>query len=214
MKNVKERMKYTASETIKLKHLIKVLSFNPNDWDEEQVEKYKEHTMINMMPVHDCMMVFRCDFKKETKTSGGIIIPDTVKQSQTQAIGFVLGKSPEFEFKGGMKVNLGDFVLYDNSRIKFYSRIEGFDIPMLDSYSVMALLPPSIIDEVVLIPSPLTAFRPDTVDLNDEIESDKAFDKSMPSGMQRGYDSEQTHQVTDTEVDQNALAEERGEKRK
>jgi co-chaperonin GroES (HSP10) len=201
-----EKHKFTPSEEVRYKRLVENLKFKEEDWSKEQVERYGKHTLINMIPVHDCIMVYECKLMKK-ETAGGIIIPDIARSSSSQVIGFVLGMSPGMEFGKGMTVHVGDYVLYDANRIKFSASLEGFEIPMLDAYSVLALLPPSIKDKIILLANPHTAFNKELVDIADAYEmAEKVEKSSMPKGMAQ---QDQEHQINDTdaEVDQNIMKE-------
>ena len=67
---------------------------------------------MNIKPLHDKVLVKRVD--EETKTAGGIIIPDTAKEKPSEGVVEAVGNG--FRAEGGkilpMSVKAGDKVLF------------------------------------------------------------------------------------------------------
>ncbi len=67
----------------------------------------KKNSNINITPLHDRVIVKAAE--AETKTAGGIIIPDTAKEKPQRGIVMAVGTGKKDE---PMTVKVGDTVLY------------------------------------------------------------------------------------------------------
>jgi co-chaperonin GroES (HSP10) len=204
-----EKIRITKSQKIKQENLRKSLMFNDSDWRKEQVETYKKYTMINVIPLHDVCTVLPLNIN-DKKTSGGIIIPDYIADASGYAVGMVVSIASGFKLKGDVELALEDFVLYDANNYKFAINYKSTEFHMLDAYQMYALLPPSLLSELIVTDA-LAAFKPEMIDISDPYEMAKLGNDTMPTGMQQG---EQQFQKADIDIDDNIMAEVKGEKRK
>ncbi len=94
---------------------------------------------MNIRPLHDRLIVERLE--EETKTAGGIIIPDTAKEKPQQGKVIAVGKGKVTE-EGkvlGMDVKEGDKVLfgkYSGTEV----RIEGKDYLMMREDDILGVV--------------------------------------------------------------------------
>lgn len=89
---------------------------------------------INATPLHDRVIIQ--PMKVESKTSGGIIIPDTSKEKPNKGIVKAVGKGFKDE---PMTVVVGDTVLY-NQNTGIETKIDGEDYIMLREFDILAVL--------------------------------------------------------------------------
>jgi len=94
---------------------------------------------MNIRPLHDRIIVERVE--EETKTAGGLIIPDTAKEKpqQGKVIAVGKGKTTEDGKHLGMDVKVGDRILfgkYAGTEIK----IEGKEYLMMREDDVLGVI--------------------------------------------------------------------------
>lgn len=94
---------------------------------------------MNIRPLHDRIIVERVE--EETKTAGGLIIPDTAKEKpqQGKVIAVGKGKTTEDGKLLGMDVKVGDRILfgkYAGTEIK----IEGKEYLMMREDDVLGVI--------------------------------------------------------------------------
>lgn len=94
---------------------------------------------MNIRPLHDRIIVERVE--EETKTAGGLIIPDTAKEKpqQGKVIAVGKGKTTEDGKQLGMDVKVGDRILfgkYAGTEIK----IEGKEFLMMREDDVLGVI--------------------------------------------------------------------------
>jgi chaperonin GroES len=94
---------------------------------------------VKVRPLHDRILVLRLD--AETKTSGGIIIPDTAKEKPQEAkvVAVGAGKIGDDGKRQPMSVKAGDRVLfgkYSGSEVK----IDGEEHLIIREEDVLAIL--------------------------------------------------------------------------
>ncbi|HEY7745765.1 MAG TPA: co-chaperone GroES [Desulfuromonadales bacterium] len=94
---------------------------------------------MNIRPLHDRIIVERVE--EETKTAGGLIIPDTAKEKpqQGKVIAVGKGKTTEDGKQLGMDVKVGDRILfgkYAGTEIK----IEGKEYLMMREDDVLGVI--------------------------------------------------------------------------
>ena len=94
---------------------------------------------MNIRPLHDRIIVERVE--EETKTAGGLIIPDTAKEKPQQGKVIAVGKGKVTEDGKmlGMDVKVGDRILfgkYSGSEIK----IEGKEYLMMREDDVLGVI--------------------------------------------------------------------------
>jgi len=94
---------------------------------------------MNIRPLHDRIIVERVE--EETKTAGGLIIPDTAKEKpqQGKVIAVGKGKTTEDGKQLGMDVKVGDRILfgkYAGAEIK----IEGKEFLMMREDDVLGVI--------------------------------------------------------------------------
>jgi chaperonin GroES len=94
---------------------------------------------MNIRPLHDRIIVERVE--EETKTAGGLIIPDTAKEKpqQGKVIAVGKGKTTEDGKQLGMDVKVGDRILfgkYAGTEIK----IEGKEFLMMREEDVLGVI--------------------------------------------------------------------------
>jgi chaperonin GroES len=94
---------------------------------------------MNIRPLHDRIIVERVE--EETKTAGGLIIPDTAKEKpqQGKVIAVGKGKTTEDGKQLGMDVKVGDRILfgkYSGTEIK----IEGKEYLMMREDDVLGVI--------------------------------------------------------------------------
>jgi chaperonin GroES len=94
---------------------------------------------MNIRPLHDRIIVERVE--EETKTAGGLIIPDTAKEKpqQGKVVAVGKGKTTEDGKQLGMDVKVGDRILfgkYAGTEIK----IEGKEYLMMREDDVLGVI--------------------------------------------------------------------------
>ena len=94
---------------------------------------------MNIRPLHDRIIVERVE--EETKTAGGLIIPDTAKEKPQQGKVIAIGKGKVTEDGKllGMDVKVGDRILfgkYSGTEIK----IEGKEYLMMREDDVLGVI--------------------------------------------------------------------------
>jgi chaperonin GroES len=94
---------------------------------------------MNIRPLHDRIIVERVE--EETKTAGGLIIPDTAKEKPQQGKVIAVGKGKVTEDGKllGMDVKVGDRILfgkYSGTEIK----IEGKEYLMMREDDVLGVI--------------------------------------------------------------------------
>jgi chaperonin GroES len=118
--------------------------FFQEDFDGESLPKHsvssrKESWIMNIRPLHDRIIVERVE--EETKTAGGLIIPDTAKEKPQQGKVIAIGKGKVTEDGKllGMDVKVGDRILfgkYSGTEIK----IEGKEYLMMREDDVLGVI--------------------------------------------------------------------------
>lgn len=94
----------------------------------------KKTSNINITPLHDRVIVKAAE--AETKTAGGIIIPDTAKEKPQRGIVIAVGTGKQDE---PMTVKAGDTVLY-GKYAGTEINIEGQDLLIMRESDILAIV--------------------------------------------------------------------------
>jgi chaperonin GroES len=103
------------------------------------IEQDKEPSVMHLHPLHDRIIVKR--FDAETKSSGGILIPDNAKEKPSQ--GEVLAVGPGARDESGkripMDVKVGDRILFGKWS-GTETKIDGVDFLIIKEADIMGIL--------------------------------------------------------------------------
>ncbi len=96
--------------------------------------------MMNIKPLHDRIVIKR--FEAESKTTGGILLPDSAKNKPQR--GEVLAIGPGRVLKDGsrqpLQVKVGDVVLFTNWAGDEFKQSRGDDVLLMREEDVLAVI--------------------------------------------------------------------------
>lgn len=194
MNTVKDKIHEASYNMAQIAHLREVLPLRKEDWldEEDMFEHLKEHTLINLAPIMDTLVIQEIHLKEE-KSQGGIIIPAS-GEKKVQQFGMVMCIAPDVKKKyeeSETPINLGDIIIYNRAFLVYEISYHGFPMDIIQPNAVLSKVPKSLLFKMAIREDPAAILNPRYIDFSDPEEAAKARNDSMPSGMVEGDQEKQ-----------------------
>lgn len=196
MKKVEgEKVHEVSYNMAKINRLREELPLRESDWIDDDVtfKTLKDgHSLINLAPIMDTLVVQQIHMKEEI-TSSGLHIPASTEE-KVQQFGMIMAISPDVKKKqldAGVIINIGDIIIYNKVFRVYTISYYGFEMDIIQPHAMLGKVPKSLLFKMAVREDPAAILNPRYIDFADPEEAAKVRNESMPSGMVQGDQEKQ-----------------------